>query len=331
MKRVFIGDLVPGDIIQEFFVVRSCDVRSKKDGGVYLALVLADRTGSMDAKIWSNLSESIPKTDRIIKIEGTVETYRDDPQLNVKRWRVANDEEIDITDFLPTTTHDRDEMWNALHMIILTMEPGPLLDVTKAAISRHEMMYAPAASNYHHAFIGGLLEHVLELARAVVLICTDDSPFSLSLDRDLLIAACVWHDIGKIKELSYTPTIGYTRLGSLVGHQAIALQMLEELCAISGYEEADTDPWRYQLEHIIVSHHGKRDNGSAVEPATAEAILFHHLDEASAHIAAIAAAVGLGVDEDGFTDRVAALGRRAYVGVPSKKVTDEPLTVKEQE
>jgi 3'-5' exoribonuclease len=272
MKDLFISDLKAGASITGFFLCTDKQVATKDDGTAYLRLTLSDKTGSVAAIIWDT-PDGFEVGD-FVKVAGVVGTYRDKPQLKVNRIRKAFESEIDPADFFAVSKRDRGEMMEELQGLIRSVEDPHLARLLVRIVvdgEVHKLLPdAPAASVYHHAYRGGLLEHILNL----IGLAGHLAP-TYKVSRDLLIAAAVLHDIGKVYELDFSRSTEYTVAGNLLGHISIGMAFVwNEIRQIEGFPE---DLAR-RLLHILASHHGSKEAGSPVLPQTKEAWLFHLCD-----------------------------------------------------
>lgn len=253
------------------------EVRQKRTGEPYLVLTLTDRTGELDAKMWDNAAVVADSFDRddFIRVRGLVQIYQSRPQLTVHRLNKVPDCDVALADFLPASNRNPDEMFAELAGIIRGIGNPHLKALLAAFFADGEIArqyrQAPAAKSVHHAYVGGLLEHVLSMAALARLTAAHYT----NIDLDLLLAGVVLHDIGKIRELSYVRSFGYTTEGQLLGHIQIGMQMLaEKLRAVPGFPPKT----RILLEHMILSHHGALEFGSPKLPVFPEAMLLHLLD-----------------------------------------------------
>jgi 3'-5' exoribonuclease len=278
LKTHFVRELEANQTVTSLFFVQSKEVKQKKSGDVYLSLTLADRTGTLDAKMWDGAAEAASTFDRgdFVKVKGLIEVYRNRPQMRVHKLRRAEDAEVDFADYFPHTACDIDQMWTELRAAVAEMSNTHLRALVEAFLDDPEVAQrfrkAPAAKSLHHARIGGLLEHVMSLVRLWRLACQNYQ----FIDRDLLLAGVVLHDIGKIYELSYDRSFGYTTEGRLLGHMTMALKMLDaKAAAVSGFPPK----LKTLVEHMILSHHGRYEFGSPRLPVFPEAVLLHYLDD----------------------------------------------------
>ena len=222
MKEIFIADLAKfeNQTIVGFFSASVKSLRDKKDGDKYLALVLADRTGSMEARMWDNAAEASPEFEQgdVVKLKAQVCRYQERLQMKVERIRAALDGEYDQVDFLPATTKDVDVLWSDLNAYVDSFSDPDLQQLLRAFLDDPEIAtafrQAPAAKAMHHAWLGGLLEHVVSLMG----VCELAARHYPAVHRDLLLTGAVLHDIGKLQELIWKKSFDYTIQGQLLGH-----------------------------------------------------------------------------------------------------------------
>ena len=278
MKSPFVSELEPNRVITANFLVRSKEIRQKKTGEVYLSLLLGDRTGEVDAKMWDNVAEVLDTFDRddFVKVKGLVQVYQNRPQLTIHKMRRLDESEINFVDYFPCSERDPNEMWSELRGLVAAMENRHLKALLNLLLDDEEIAAryrrAPAAKQIHHAYLGGLLEHVLSLATLARLAACHYR----GVDGDLLLTGVVLHDIGKIYELNYDRGFSYSDEGQLLGHISIALRMIgDKLRELPDFPP----PLRSLVEHMILSHHGHLEFGSPKLPQFPEALLLHYLDD----------------------------------------------------
>jgi len=290
MKDFYIGDCVRHEnkVITSSFVVVVKQIKPKKTGEPYLALTLGDRSGQLEAKMWDNVEEVLEafEQDDFLKIKGLINKYKNRFQLTVHKLRKLGESEIDFADYLPKTTKDIDELWQTLAGFISTFRNPHLKSLVQAFMADPEIASAyrnaPAAKTLHHAYIGGLLDHVVSLFRSCDLMCTNYP----QINRDLLLTGAFLHDIGKIHELTYNRSFSYTTKGQLLGHMIIELEMLQaKLALLPGFP----DELKTMIEHLIISHHGQYDFGSPKLPMFPEALMLHYLDDLDSKMEAMRA------------------------------------------
>lgn len=280
MKDFFICDCCQHEnkVITSSFVVVAKQVKPKKTGEPYLALTLGDRTGQIEAKMWDNVADAIDAFDQddYIKTKGLINRYKNRFQLTIHKLRRLQDGEVDFADYLPKTTKNIDELWQTLADFVATFHNPHLKALLQAFLSdpaiAEAFRNAPAAKTLHHAYIGGLLDHVVSLFRSCDLLSRNYP----QVDRDLLLTGVFLHDIGKIHELAYTRSFSYTTRGQLLGHMIIEIEMLHaKVAQVSGFPEE----LKTLLEHLIISHHGQYEFGSPKLPMFPEALMLHYLDD----------------------------------------------------
>jgi 3'-5' exoribonuclease len=284
MKDFFVVDAARFDneIVTSYFVLSSLQVREKKQGGgQYLALWLSDKTGTLEARMWDEFADTLPNCVEgcYVKVQGQISKYQGKFQITLQKMRFAVESEVDAADYQPATKFDVEEMWAELRGFVSAFRNEDLKRLVFAFLDDEEIATAyktaPAAKVLHHAWLGGLLEHVLTLVR----VCVATVPFYPEVDPDLLVTGAILHDIGKIRELSWKSSFSYTLEGQLIGHISIAQGMLrEKLQPLQPFP----DRLRVLVEHMILSHHGKYEFGSPKLPMTPEAILLSALDDLEA-------------------------------------------------
>jgi 3'-5' exoribonuclease len=289
MKDFFVADAVRFEnaTVTSYFALASLQVREKKQGGgQYLALMLADRTGLMEARMWEEFADAVTACSEgcYVKVQGQISKYNGKYQITLVKMRHAAEAEVEPADYMPATQFDVDEMWTELRGYVESFENEHLRRLVFAFLDDEEIgpafRKAPAAKRLHHAWLGGLLEHVLTLVR----VCRAAAPFYPEVDPDLLVTGAILHDVGKLKELSWGTSFNYTLEGQLIGHISIAQGMLrEKLSAMTDFP----DRLRVLVEHMILSHHGKYEFGSPKLPMTPEAILLSALDDLEAKMQAM--------------------------------------------
>lgn len=281
MKDLMVADLAgrENQNITAYFAASVKQVRTTKDGSHYLALTLTDKTGSIEARMWDTDSADEFETGDVVKILGEVSRYNEKLQIKVKKLRKAGAGEFALGDFVPQSDRDIDAMWSELETWVASFTDRHLKSLLEAFLSDKEiaaaLREAPAAKGLHHAWIGGLLEHVLSLMG----LCDLTAGHYPTVNRDLLLTGVVLHDIGKLHELAWGTSFEYTLEGQLLGHITIGLGMIEKkIAAIPDFPASK----RLLVEHLVLSHHGKYEFGSPKLPMTPEAIVLHYLDDLDA-------------------------------------------------
>jgi 3'-5' exoribonuclease len=278
MKSPYISEIEPDRIITTHFLVHAKEIRQKKGGDPYLSLMLGDRTGDLDAKMWDNVAEIMETFDRgdFVKVKGLIQIFHNRPQLTIHKLRRVEDSEIDFADFFPASQRDPGEMWSELRGLIGAMQHVHLKNLLEGLLDDPEIArryrMAPAAKQIHHAWLGGLLEHVLSVCG----LARQAAAHYKFINYDLLLTGVVLHDIGKIYELNYERGFSYSNEGQLLGHMMIALRMVDE--KLRGLPDFPVR-LRTLVEHMIISHHGQLEFGSPKVPQFPEALLLHYLDD----------------------------------------------------
>ncbi|MDA4131673.1 MAG: OB-fold nucleic acid binding domain-containing protein [Thaumarchaeota archaeon] len=344
MKDFFIADAsrFENQPITSFFVISAITARDKKgSSGQYLALTLADKSGQFEARMWEDFADVLQTCTAgcYVKVQGQVSKYQGKFQITLTKLRLAAASEVDTADFVPTTQYDIPTMAAELRSYVEAFRNPHLRRLVLSFLDDPTLgpafLEAPAAKRLHHAWIGGLLEHVLHLVR----LCLATAPFYPEVDPDLLLTGAILHDIGKVRELSWGSTFDYTLEGQLIGHISIAQRLLQEkitqlnaehLRSSSGLQPAEDDAakegalapglfpqnLRLLIEHMILSHHGKLEFGSPKLPMTPEAMLLSALDDLEAKFQALrnefanATASGRSVSEP--TDWVRSMDRPLF-------------------
>ncbi|HEV2398244.1 MAG TPA: OB-fold nucleic acid binding domain-containing protein [Candidatus Sulfotelmatobacter sp.] len=334
MKDFYICDCVRHEnkVITSTFVVVAKQIKPKKTGEPYLALTLGDRSGQIEAKMWDNVEEVLEafEQDDFLKVKGLINKYKQRFQLTIHKLRKLGETEIEFADYLPKTTKDIDELWQTLANYIDGFQNPHLKSLVQAFMADPVLSAAyrnaPAAKTLHHAYIGGLLDHVVSLFRSCDLICRNYP----QVNRDLLLTGVFLHDIGKIHELTYNRSFSYTTKGQLLGHMIIELEMLQaKLENLPGFP----DELKTLIEHLIISHHGEYEFGSPKLPMFPEALMLHYLDDLDSKMEAMRAHFEREASLEGaWTSYNASLGRPLlntdkFLN-PSKKATEpEPTLV----
>lgn len=290
MKDFYLRDCAQQEnkVITSQFVVVSKQIKAKKNGEPYLALTLGDRSGSVDAKMWDNVEEFLNafEQDDFVKVKGLINKYNNRWQLTIHKIRKVGDSEVEFSDYLPKTTKDIDELWRTVGNFVESMQQPQLKQLLQLFMADEEIAKAykcaPAAKTLHHAFIGGLLDHVVSLFNSCDLIMRNYP----MVNRDLVFTGVFLHDIGKIHELTYARSFGYSTEGQLLGHMIIELEMLHKKVAMIPEFPAEL---KILIEHLIISHHGEYAFGSPKLPMFPEALLLHYMDDLDSKMEAMRA------------------------------------------
>jgi 3'-5' exoribonuclease len=321
MKKRFAGELAPfeNQTIEGFFVGNNRQVRTKTDGSGYLSVTLQDRTGQLEGRLWEIRDAAEFQSGDIVKVRGLVCRYQEKLQIKIDKVRradpVLDAGEYELGDFVPKTAYDVDALWvklaryvdgftnRHLQALVQLFLDDPLIGA--------QLREAPAAKALHHAWIGGLLEHIVSLLD----LCDSAARHYATahpglVDRDLLLAGAMLHDIGKLQELRWGTSFSYTTEGQLLGHISIGSGMIDEKLA----QLPEFPPrLRTLLLHIVLSHHGKLEFGSPKLPMTPEAILFHYLDDLEAKMQTLQSeftrALAAGAAPDAPTEYIRSMDR----------------------
>ena len=278
MDKVFVKDLVEGETVTSFFLAKQVQVRQRRSGESFLTLVLADRTGEVPAVMWEGAEAAgreLAEGD-ILKVQGLLGTYQGERQLTVTRLRKAAPGEAALEDYLPRSPQDPGLLLARLRTAVEGIQEPCLQRLLQGLFADEAFLgaftTAPAAKAIHHAVLGGLLEHTA----SVVGLCELLAGYYPALDRDLLLAAAILHDVGKVRELSWERTFDYTDAGRLLGHITLGTLLIEErIRAIPGFPEGLAE----RLLHCILSHHGELEWGSPKRPKTLEALVLHYAED----------------------------------------------------
>ena len=280
----YIETLREGERIQEIYLCRQRTTAMTKTGKEYENVILQDKTGSLDAKIWDPHSMGIDEFDALdyVEVNGDVTVFNGQTQLSIKRARKISETDVDPTNYLPCTNKNIDEMMMELTKFIAGVNnPYYKQDLKKVFIDDTEFAEAfkkpPAAKSAHHGFIGGLLEHTLSVAK----MCDFFAKQYPILNRDLLMTSAICHDIGKVYELSDFPMNDYTDAGQLLGHIVMGSEMLGKI--MDSIPDFPTK-LKNELKHCILAHHGELEYGSPKKPALIEAMALNLADNADAKI-----------------------------------------------
>lgn len=309
MKDSYITSLIPNEIVTTQFLVVQKDIRQKKTGEPYLSLQLVDRTGEIDAKMWDNVAEVMETFDKddFIKVKGITQVYQNRNQFTIHRLRLIDDAEVDFADYFPCSKRDPEEMFQELRTIIDGLQNQHLQALLNEIFGDESLVAsykrAPAAKSFHHAYRGGLIEHVLSLCQ----LCRATAAHYTYLDLDLLLTGAILHDLGKVSELTYERSFGYSAKGQLLGHIMIGIRMIGDAASrISSFPSR----LRTLIEHLVLSHHGELEFGSPKIPMFPEALMLHYLDNMDSKMEAMRVALDREASFDTeFTSHIRCLDR----------------------
>ena len=285
-KTIFIKDLQPKETVRTSFLVKSKDVFYSKNGKPYLSILLSDSTGDLEGRVWENAEEisSTFNEGNIVAVGGKLNVFQNRHQLVIDHIIPLPNTETKVEDYLPKGNEDTDVLFEKLLNYFNSLanpwvkELGLKLLHDPEIAARYKV--CPAAKTIHHAFIGGLLAHSVQLCDLVEAVL----PLYPDIDRNLMIFGAAFHDFGKIFELSYQGKFGYTDEGRLVGHIAIGVVLVDrKIQEIPNFPKE----LEYHVKHLILSHHGKLEHGSPKRPHTLESELLHQLDHMDSRINSI--------------------------------------------
>lgn len=322
-KKIFVVDLQEGDRFDEVFLVKMAKMGETRAGKPYMTLTVMDKSGEISGPVWDNADQlhALCVPGQVTQISGVVQSYRDNLQLKINGIQQVTQTEVDLGDYLPASVKSRDEMAADLQKIINSISDPYIKKLLKYFFHKSDwwtkFQVAPAAKGIHHAYIGGLLEHSLSVAQIADFL----SGHYEGVNRSLLIAGALLHDIGKLEELTVDAGIvDYTVRGRLLGHLVIGSEMVASVAArIKDFPEDILE----QLQHLVLSHHGRKEFGSPTVPMTVEALVLSFLDDMDAKMnLAEQLRRKMETEEMGWTDYQRSLERFLYLGGFEKK---EPL------
>lgn len=316
MKRQFISELTEGERVSGVFAIRAKEMRSARTGEAYLTMDLADRTGRIGAVMFRPGREAagIP-AGTVAHITGAVSKYRNTLRVTVQAVRPARDYEP--SEILPSSTRDTEELLAELRTVVGSIHDRALGAVVRKVFSNAGFMKSfkrcPASQGYHHAYIGGLLEHTVAVAR----ICRGLAGLYPHLDLDLLLAGALLHDIGKVDELDYSTSIDFTDDGRMIGHVLLGERRVRDAVVVLGDKVPHDVATR--LSHVLLAHHGELEWGSPKRPCTLEALVLHHADNLDAKTAGfIEASASAGLVDEAWTDAANLFRRPLWAPRPAE-------------
>ncbi len=329
MKDFFVADAPRFEnvVVTSYFCLSQAGLRERKQGGGhYLALALTDKTGTLEARMWEDAAEAFAGCAEgcFVKVQGLVSKYNGRWQMTVSKMRSAAAHEVETGDFQPISQFAPEAMEAELRGFVGGFADADLRRLVLAFLDDPEIgsafVDAPAAKGLHHAWIHGLLEHVLQLVRVVRAV----APFYPEVNEDLVVTGAILHDIGKVRELRWKTSFEYTLEGQMIGHISIAQGMLrEKVRELAPFPEK----LRVLVEHMILSHHGRYEFGSPKLPMTPEAMLLSALDDLEAKFSALrrefAGAESAGKRPDETTEWVRSMERPLFDS--RRWLKDEPV------
>ena len=317
MRRLYLKDSQPGDTLDDVLVVSGKQLGATSQGKPYIKATVSDKTCQMMARMWNasrDIFNALPESG-FVKVRGRVENYQGNNQFIIEQTWAAKPGSFDINELMPSTTKDVGEMCARVHELCGTIKNRHLNALIQSYLDDESLMNnfckAPAAMSFHHAFLGGLLEHTLnamEVADCVV-------KFYPNLNRDLVLAGIFLHDIAKTWELSYDAAFAYTDGGQLVGHIVKSVLWVEEKAKKVSENLGEPMPRDLieVLQHIILAHHDKPEFGSPKPPATPEAIAVHMIENMDAKLTmALTSCRGEDVSEGNWTEYMKAFAGKLY-------------------
>lgn len=292
----FIETLREGERVGDIYLCKFRQAAVTKNGKSYENVILQDKTGTLDAKIWEPNSQGIDDFEALdyVYVVGDVTSFQGALQLNIKRVRRANEGEYEPADFLPVSHRDIEEMYQELLVLIGQIQDPYLKQLTDSYFVSNESFikafkFHSAAKSVHHGFVGGLLEHTL----SVMKLCEYYAGQYSFLNRDLLYTAAAFHDVGKMRELSAFPENDYTDDGQLLGHIIMGVELVgASIRRIPGFPKKLAS----ELKHCILAHHGELEYGSPKKPALAEALALNFADNTDAKMETFKEALASGGD-----------------------------------
>jgi 3'-5' exoribonuclease len=291
LRKIFIKEIKDRTLVDSVFLVKEKIMAMAKNGKPYLTLRLMDKSGEVDAKVWDNVDTlaALFDKDDFILVRSKASVYLGKMQLVIAELSKVPEEEVMLVDFLPETERDVREMEEELASLVATISDVNLKMLLAAFFDNPEFLAvyrtAPAAKGMHHVYLGGLIEHSLAVARLVDRIV----PLYEELNRDLLIAGALLHDVGKVREMTYLRSFDYTDEGKLLGHITIGVEMVREnIALLPGFPQE----LAMLLQHMLLSHHGQYEFGSPKRPKTLEATVLNYLDDLDSKINGIRTHIG---------------------------------------
>jgi 3'-5' exoribonuclease len=327
MARRFVEQLADGDTVDDVFLVVDKQLRANRNGNLYIQLDLGDRSGTINARMW-NAGEPLYKSfdpGDFLVVKGKVQLFQGSLQLIANSLEKHDANRVELTDFLPHTKQDISKLLERLKAAVRKVADPHLRALAEAYFIDDAFMRAfarcPAGVKVHHAYVGGLLEHVVTMMDVADRVL----PLYPEVNRDLVVMGVFLHDSGKVRELSFARTFSYTDEGQLLGHLTLGIEMLDEKAR--GVPDLTGEPFPpellLRLKHLILSHHGQAEFGSPKIPMTPEAVALHAIDlmDSRIHIAVREIADDRG--ESAWTPYNAAMGRRLYKGGRPAAAADE--------
>ena len=315
MAHQFISDIQPGMAISDVYMVTQPILRNTSRGDLYIAMYLSDRTGKVNARMWQvtqSVYEQLP-SEGFVRVRGNSELYQNALQMVVNDIQVVPSDSVNLADYLPRTEKNIGQMVDELKQMLAAIENPQLKALVDAFLADAELMRrfctAPGGMQIHHAYLGGLLEHVHNMmccARAIL-------PYYPKVQKDLVLAAIFVHDMGKTEELSYDMTFSYTDEGQLLGHLVQGVRMIHQKAdALAAAGTGIDSDILNSLLHTVLAHHGQYEFGSPKLPATAEAFMVNYLDNLDARMNQVTGVIDNDPSPGNWTPYVRTLETRLF-------------------
>lgn len=323
-KGKFVTELHNGDSVRSVFMVSERRVLVARNGKPYAKVILTDKTGDVQGMIWDDAKQQMSGIDPgdLVGVRGTVDLYENRTQLKIDKIVKLKEDDVDMSYFVPTTKGDISSMTKEFEKIFSSIQNGYLKKLLDKIFSREgirdSFAKAPAAKGIHHNYIGGLLEHTVFVMKSIEALYPVYA--HLGINRELLIAGAILHDIGKIYEYSYTRAIDMTTEGRLIGHIYLSAHMVDQ--EISGIENFPEE-LRLQLLHLILGHHGQLEFGSPKLPMTKEAMLLHMLDDLDAKLIGFSSIMESTPEDEDFTTYSRVYDRYLYTKIYEDEEEDK--------
>jgi 3'-5' exoribonuclease len=319
LTRRFVQSLADGDNVEEVYLVADKQLRANRNGNLFIQVELRDRTGGISGRLWNageQLFRSFEAGDFLL-VKGKVQLFQGALQMILNHLNRVEAEKVELADFLPHTEQDVSKLYERLRGLLRKVEDPHLRALVECFLMDAELMEAfckaPAGVRNHHAYVGGLIEHVVTMLDAADRI----APLYPELNRDLFLMGVFLHDIGKVRELSFSRSFAYTDEGQLIGHLVIGVELLAEKAARAAELTGEKFPVELllRLKHLILSHHGTYEFGSPRLPMTPEAIALHYLDNFDAKLNAFTREIREDANSSSpWTPYNAKLDRRLFKG-----------------
>ncbi len=312
--HILIKELKEGQQVISDYYLEDFSVKKTSKGQDYLNIVFADRSGSIAGKMWDNFQEAVTTLKRadFATVHGEITVFNGNPQIKIVKLEKLDPDKVIQEDYLKKTSKNVEQMYAFISKQISEMKDQDLRALMEAFFIKdtklaEEFKNAPAAKSMHNAFIGGLMEHIVELLKLSNHVCSQYT----GINKDLLTAGVFLHDIGKLRELESGISINYTDEGKLIGHHVIGVLLLnEKIKTLPNFP----DRYKIHLEHMIISHHGLPEWGSSKRPATLEAVILHHIDNIDSKITGFQQFLEVNPPDDNWTKRAYMFDSELYTG-----------------